>query len=83
MLISLPCKFQMTMAMVKEVRPKSMLRRMGKALSRAFNTPDTENPPPPNFEISEPYNFQHVRHVQLDPRTSTGFTVRSNDLDLH
>jgi len=62
------------MALVKEVRPKSVMRRMGKALSRVFNTPDTENAPPPNFEISEPYNFQHVRHVQLDPRTSTGFT---------
>ena len=64
------------MALVAEVpiRPKSILRRMGNALTRAFNSPD-DHQAPPNFEISEPYNFQHVRHVQLDPRTSTGFTV--------
>ena len=68
---------QITMALVAEVpiRPKSILRRMGNALTRAFNSSE-EHQLPPNFEISEPYNFQHVRHVQLDPRTSTGFTVR-------
>lgn len=67
------------MAIVAEppIRPKSILRRMGNALSRAFSLPegDALNGGPPTFEISEPYNFQHVRHVQLDPRTSTGFTV--------
>lgn len=67
----------MSSAIVAEppIRPKSILRRMGNALSRAFTTPE-ETQSAPNFEISEPYNFQHVRHVQLDPRTSTGFSVR-------
>jgi hypothetical protein len=27
--------------------------------------------------ISQPYNFQHVQHVQADPHTSTGFSVIS------
>jgi P21-Rho-binding domain len=68
--------FQTSTAIVAEppVRPKSILRRMGNALSRAFTSPE-ETQEAPNFEISEPYNFQHVRHVQLDPRTSTGFSV--------
>ena len=26
-------------------------------------------------EISTPYNFKHVQHVQIDARTSTGFSV--------
>ncbi len=34
-----------------------------------------DEPPPPNFEISAPFNFKHTHHVQADPRTSTGFSV--------
>jgi P21-Rho-binding domain len=26
--------------------------------------------------ISNPYNFQHVQHVQADPHSSTGFSVK-------
>ena len=53
----------------------SLMRRMGRAISKAFGVDDNNNVPPmPRFEISEPYNFQHVRHVEIDPRTSTGFS---------
>ena len=55
-------------------RPKSIFLRMGSAIKRAFAAPE-ENLQPPSFEISEPYNFQHVRHVKMDPHSSTGFTV--------
>jgi hypothetical protein len=30
---------------------------------------------PPNFEISSPYNFQHVQHAVPDPQSATGFVV--------
>lgn len=36
-----------------------------------------EDSPEPNFEISAPFNFKHTHHVQADPRTSTGFSVRN------
>ena len=52
----------------------SLMRRMGRAISKAFGVDDNNVPPMPRFEISEPYNFQHVRHVEIDPRTSTGFS---------
>lgn len=35
-----------------------------------------EEPQPQNFEISAPYNFKHTTHVQADPHSSTGFSVR-------
>ncbi len=35
-------------------------------------TDETDSKP---LEISSPYNFKHIDHVQVDPRTSTGFTV--------
>jgi len=28
---------------------------------------------PPKLEISAPYNFRHLRHAKVDPRSSTGF----------
>jgi P21-Rho-binding domain len=52
----------------------SIFKRMGSAISKAFGGREQEDAMP-KFEISEPYNFQHVRHVQIDPRTSTGFSV--------
>lgn len=52
----------------------SFLRRMGRAITKAFGGGDEDVPPMPRFEVSEPYNFQHVRHVEIDPRTSTGFS---------
>jgi len=53
----------------------STLRQWGRAIGRAFGGNGNDQPQQmPRFEISEPYNFQHVRHVEIDPRTSTGFS---------
>ena len=30
---------------------------------------------PPRFEVSSPYNFQHIQHAEADPNSSTGFVV--------
>lgn len=45
---------------------------MTSAITNLFSSEET---PPPNFEISAPYNFKHTTHVQIDPHTSTGFSV--------
>ena len=52
----------------------SVLRQWGRAIGRAFGGGNEQPQQMPRFEISEPYNFQHVRHVEIDPRTSTGFS---------
>lgn len=48
----------------------SIMDTIFKAFSRG------EEPASAPVEISTPYNFKHLQHVQIDNRTSTGFSVR-------
>lgn len=47
----------------------SIMDTIFKAFSR-------DEPAAAPVEISTPYNFKHLQHVQIDSRTSTGFSVR-------
>jgi hypothetical protein len=58
---------------------RSVFQKMTSALMNVFS-PD--EPAVPNFEISAPYNFKHTAHVQIDPHTSTGFSVRNKKKHL-
>jgi hypothetical protein len=49
-------------------KKNSIMDTIFKAFSRG------EEPAAP-VEISTPYNFKHLQHVQIDARTSTGFSV--------
>ena len=51
---------------------KTILGRIGNVFSGMFGASEEEEEP--NFDISTPYNFQHVQHVKADPRSSTGFS---------
>lgn len=42
-------------------------------LSSIFNIFKKDDVGP--IEVSAPYNFKHLEHVQVDNRTSTGFSV--------
>jgi serine/threonine protein kinase len=45
---------------------------MASAFSGMFGSREEEEEP--DFEISTPYNFQHIQHVKADPHSSTGFS---------
>ena len=61
---------------------KSVLSRVGRRVTEVFQkiTMTEETTPPPPMEIGTPYNFQHIQHAKADPRTSTGFSVRAQDI---
>jgi hypothetical protein len=53
-------------------RRKSVFERITGALGIG-STEEEE----PEFTVSEPFNFKQLTHVKADPRSSTGFSVRS------
>mmetsp|Transcript_28101 Transcript_28101/g.47283 ORF Transcript_28101/g.47283 Transcript_28101/m.47283 type:complete len:92 (+) Transcript_28101:99-374(+) len=58
---------------VQVMQVNSQCRSVFKYISTSFRNLFSESSP--SFEISTPYNFQHVQHVEVDPQSPTGFVV--------
>lgn len=59
---------------LKSDPPKNGLLGFGRKMSAMFSKL-VVGEPEPEIQIGSPYNFQHVQHVQIDPHSSTGFSV--------
>lgn len=51
----------------------NIFSRITSTFKSVFSGQEEQNDVP--MEISAPYNFRHVQHVRVDPRSSTGFSV--------
>ncbi|RYH19699.1 hypothetical protein EON65_25680 [archaeon] len=61
----------------EKVGRRSVFQKMTSSFLGLFVGSEQESPEP-QFQISSPYNFKHHAHVQIDPHSSTGFSVSSS-----
>lgn len=59
----------------QEAPRRSVFQKVTSAIRNVFGGDEAA---PQNFEISSPYNFKHHAHVQIDPHSSTGFSVSTS-----